>query len=101
MADYRKMYLRLVDKTEQVLDILDSDRDPGQKVFLAKALLAQVCRSVRTFISKQPSKKRTAGGQRGIFHFVGRHDHMPPLITRRGVVTPPYAALPLDLRRAT
>ena len=40
MADYRKMYLRLVDKTEQVLDILDSDRDPGQKVFLTKALLA-------------------------------------------------------------
>ena len=40
MADYRKMYLRLVDKTEQVLDILDSDRDPGQKVFLARALLA-------------------------------------------------------------
>ncbi len=42
MADYRKMYLRLVDKTEQVLDILDSDHDPGQKVFLAKALLAAV-----------------------------------------------------------
>ena len=40
MADYRKMYLHLVDKAEQALDILDSNRDPGQKVFLAKALLA-------------------------------------------------------------
>ena len=94
MADYRKMYLRLVDKTEQVLDILDSDRDPGQKVFLAKALLAaglQECEDI--YIETAEYETNRPGGQRGIFHFVGRHDHMPPLITRRGVVTPPYAAL--------
>ena len=40
MADYRKMYLRLVDEVERTLDILDSSRDLEQKVFLSQALLA-------------------------------------------------------------
>ena len=40
MADYQRMYLHLVDAAERTLDILDFDRDPEQKAFLAKALLA-------------------------------------------------------------
>lgn len=40
MVDYRKMYLRLVDEVERILDILDSSRDLEQKVFLSQALLA-------------------------------------------------------------
>ena len=40
MADYEKLYLHLADAAERTLKVLDSDRDPGQKTFLAKALLA-------------------------------------------------------------
>ena len=39
MADYRRMYLRLADKVERVLDILDSRRDREQQVFLIRAML--------------------------------------------------------------
>ena len=60
MADYRKMYLRLVDKTEQVLDILDSDRDPGQKVFLAKALLAAGLQDCEDIYIETAESRRTA-----------------------------------------
>ena len=40
LADYRKMYIRLLDETERVLDVLESLRDNEQKVFLARAMLA-------------------------------------------------------------
>ena len=35
MADYRKMYLHLVDAVARTLDILDSSRAPDQKLFLS------------------------------------------------------------------
>jgi|GEM_PF-2245722 len=41
MADYRKMYLHLVDAVARTLDILDSSRAPDQKLFLSHALLAE------------------------------------------------------------
>ena len=41
MADYRKMYLHLVDAVARTLDILDSSRAPDQKLFLSHALLTE------------------------------------------------------------
>lgn len=49
MADYRKMYLHLVDAVARTLDILDSSRAPDQKLFLSHALLAeglQICETI-------------------------------------------------------
>lgn len=40
MTDYRKMYIRMLDEAERVLDVLESGRDNEQKVFLACAMLA-------------------------------------------------------------
>lgn len=39
MADYQKMYLQLFDAVECAVEIMDSNRDPEQKVRLSKALL--------------------------------------------------------------
>lgn len=39
MADYQRMYLRLVDAVEQTLDVMDSARDREQKERLTETLL--------------------------------------------------------------
>ena len=39
MADYEKMYLLLAAKTEQALELLESDRDWRQKALRAEVLL--------------------------------------------------------------
>ena len=39
MADYQKMYLLLAAKTEQVLELLESDGDWRQKAIHAEVLL--------------------------------------------------------------
>lgn len=48
MADYRKMYLHLVDAVARTLDILDSSRAPDQKLFLSHALLAEALQDCET-----------------------------------------------------
>ena len=50
MADYRKMYLHLVDAVARtmVLGILDSSRAPDQKLFLSHALLAEGLQTCET-----------------------------------------------------